>query len=88
MSEFGTPGGWSFNWSIPEPVKTPEDRLAEAAWTRCRSLSDRKSGQTWDDLDWKVRKAWKDGVIADLNAAGVYLTKRSPSERKAERCTR
>jgi hypothetical protein len=67
---------WSFTWQIPEPIKTPEDRLAEAAWTRCRSLSDRKSGQTWDDLDWEVRKAWKDGVIADLNAAGVYLTKR------------
>lgn len=50
------------------------ERLARATWYRCRSLSERKEGATWESISSEYRQAWIDGTIADLEAAQVCVT--------------
>lgn len=50
------------------------EQLAQAMWTRCRSLQERKEGATWDSITDKHRQAWIDGLTADLESAKLYLS--------------
>jgi hypothetical protein len=57
----------------PEDVSVDETALeaaAEAEWTRCRSLAERKSGATWAAQTDKVRAAWRVGAE---NSVSAYL---------------
>jgi hypothetical protein len=38
------------------------ERAAEAEWTRCRSLTDRKSGATWEQQTEATKDAWRIGA--------------------------
>ncbi len=44
------------------------ERAAEAEWTRCRSLADRKSGATWEEQTEATKDAWRKGALNAIEA--------------------
>ena len=53
------------------PRSILDERALEAAskadWERCRSLTDRKSGVTWEELTEATRAAWRIGPALILS---------------------